>query len=70
MGYGGVFHATAAYRQAAITIAIEKAVWPEWHMIFLRGIVSCTVVEMLQIQIILILEGCELARVLRCVHLD
>jgi len=40
VGYGGVFEASPAYAVAARTIAIEKAILPEWHMIFLRGIAA------------------------------
>ncbi|KAF2660372.1 hypothetical protein K491DRAFT_711866 [Lophiostoma macrostomum CBS 122681] len=37
-GYGGVFEETPGYKQAAITIAVQKAVQPAWHHIFLRAI--------------------------------
>lgn len=37
-GYGGVFTETPAYREAAIRIAVQKAVNPRWHEIFLRAI--------------------------------
>ncbi|KAF2116566.1 Formate/nitrite transporter, partial [Lophiotrema nucula] len=37
-GYGGVFEETPGYRQAAITLAVNKAVQPGWHHIFLRAI--------------------------------
>ena len=36
-GYGGVF-STGVYKTEALTFAMTKAVTPEWHMIFLRGI--------------------------------
>lgn len=36
-GYGGVFD-TEPYAMESITFANKKAVTPEWHMIFLRGI--------------------------------
>lgn len=38
IGYGGVFEETPAYTQAAVNIAMQKAVNPQWHQIFLRGI--------------------------------
>lgn len=37
VGFGGVFN-TAAFKKEVITFATSKAVTPEWHMIFLRGI--------------------------------
>lgn len=37
-GYGGVFTETPAYRTAAINIAVQKALNPQWHQIFLRAI--------------------------------
>ncbi|TKA81194.1 hypothetical protein B0A55_02634 [Friedmanniomyces simplex] len=37
-GYGGVFEETEIYRQAAVTLAVQKAQTPHWHQIFLRGI--------------------------------
>lgn len=37
-GYGGVFEESDAYKNAAITIATQKAVNPQWHQIFLRAI--------------------------------
>lgn len=37
-GYGGVFTEAPAYREAAINIAVQKAVNPQWHQIFLRAI--------------------------------
>lgn len=36
-GYGGVF-SVSPYDTEAMTFAKKKAVTPEWHMIFLRGI--------------------------------
>lgn len=36
-GYGGVF-STDPYLSEAMSFAEKKAVTPEWHMIFLRGI--------------------------------
>ncbi|QIW97571.1 hypothetical protein AMS68_003089 [Peltaster fructicola] len=38
MGYGGVFEETSAYRNAAVNLAVQKAVNPQWHQIFLRAI--------------------------------
>lgn len=38
MGYGGVFQETPAYSQAAVWLAVQKAVNPQWHQIFLRAI--------------------------------
>ncbi|MCP5984494.1 formate/nitrite transporter family protein, partial [Klebsiella pneumoniae] len=38
MGYGGVFESKFVYRDAAITLTIEKAQQPQWQMILLRGI--------------------------------
>ena len=37
IGYGGVFD-SEPYRSQAIANADKKAVTPDWHMIFLRGI--------------------------------
>nr|POF02576.1 putative formate transporter [Quercus suber] len=37
-GYGGVFDEAPAYTTAAINIAVQKAVNPHWHQIFLRAI--------------------------------
>ncbi|KAF2083751.1 hypothetical protein K490DRAFT_60208 [Saccharata proteae CBS 121410] len=37
-GYGGVFEESEEYREAAIRIAIQKCVNPQWHQIFLRAI--------------------------------
>lgn len=37
-GYGGVFEETEGYRTAVITFVIRKAMQPQWHHIFLRGI--------------------------------
>lgn len=37
IGYGGVFD-SAAYKAEVIKFATTKAVTPEWHMVFLRGI--------------------------------
>ena len=37
-GYGGVFEETPAYRNAAVNLAVQKALNPQWHQIFLRAI--------------------------------
>lgn len=37
VGHGGVFD-LPAYKAEAIKFATAKAVTPEWHMVFLRGI--------------------------------
>lgn len=37
-GYGGVFQETPGYAEAAINIAVQKALQPQWHQIFLRAI--------------------------------
>jgi len=37
-GYGGVFEEMPAYRTASINLAVQKAVNPQWHQIFLRAI--------------------------------
>jgi formate/nitrite transporter FocA (FNT family) len=38
MGYGGVFEETPGYKNAAVTLAVQKAQQPQWHQIFLRAI--------------------------------
>lgn len=37
IGYGGTFE-TGAYEEEALAFAKAKAVTPEWHQIFLKGI--------------------------------
>ncbi|KAF1990482.1 hypothetical protein K402DRAFT_348643 [Aulographum hederae CBS 113979] len=37
-GYGGVFEEAPAYTTAAINLAVQKCVNPQWHQIFLRAI--------------------------------
>lgn len=32
-GYGGVFQETEGYSQAAINLAVQKAVDPHWHQV-------------------------------------
>jgi formate/nitrite transporter FocA (FNT family) len=41
IGYGGTFE-TEVYKDEALAYAKTKAVTPEWHQIFLRGII-CTI---------------------------
>ena len=38
MGYGGVFEEAPAYQTAAVRLATQKAIDPQWHQIFLRAI--------------------------------
>jgi formate/nitrite transporter FocA (FNT family) len=40
VGYGGIF-STGAYKDEALAYAKAKAVTPQWHQIFLKGII-CT----------------------------
>lgn len=40
IGYGGVFEETFGYSAAAVNLAVEKAQNPQWHQIFLRGIMA------------------------------
>ena len=37
-GYGGVFEEAEVYKNAAVTLAVQKAKNPQWHQILVRAI--------------------------------